>query len=111
MKIKGFIIAGIFIAIIGIGLCIYATTLEDFKITSTYENKTSEYDEINSIVFDGNQDNLIIVPSSDKKTHLNYYENNNYKYEINYNEITKELFIIQKGRHFFNFGNTIKDLK
>ena len=111
MKIKGFLIAGIIFAILGIGLCIFAASLEGFKINSTYEQKKLEIGEVNSIRYEGSQDNLIIVPASDDKTHLNYYENNLYKYDINYNELTKELVITQKGHHFFSIGNQNKNFK
>ena len=111
MKIKGFVIAGIIFVILGIGLCIFAASLEGFKIDSTYEQKNLEIGEVNSIRYDGSQDNLIIVPASDDKTHLNYYENNLYKYDINYNELTKELVIIQKGHHFFSIGNQNNNFK
>lgn len=111
MKNKVLIIVGIILTVLGIGLCIFAATLDGFNLTASYEYKEVEYGEVISIKYEGMKDNLIIEANDNENTYIEYYENNNYYYDITYNELTKELLITQKGSSFFNLRNSINDFK
>lgn len=111
MKVKGFIITGIILSILGIGITAVASTQINFDeefhgifTDPNLEEKKQSFGDIETIVYHGTDENLDIVYGEGENT-FTYYESESLTYEIGYNEEKKELEIIQKHTFtFFNFS-------
>ncbi|MDE5855927.1 MAG: DUF4097 domain-containing protein, partial [Anaeroplasmataceae bacterium] len=107
MKIKGFIITGIILTILGVGATAVASTQMDFKDGYTglfadpnLEEKMETFGEIQKISYDGKDDNIEIIFSEGENT-FTYYESETLTYDVSYDEESKELTIVQS--HSFTF--------
>lgn len=107
MKIKGFIITGIILTILGVGATAVASTQMDFKEGYTglfadpnLEEKVETFGEIQKISYDGKDANIEIIFSEGENT-FTYYESETLTYDISYDEELKELTIVQN--HSFTF--------
>ncbi|MDE6655474.1 MAG: DUF4097 domain-containing protein [Anaeroplasmataceae bacterium] len=109
MKIKGFIITGIILTILGVGATAIASTQLDFQegfagvfADPNLEKKEETFGEIHKIVYDGKDENIDIIYSEGENT-FTYYESDTLTYDISYDEELKELTIHQN--HMFTFFN------
>ncbi|MDE6407512.1 MAG: DUF4097 domain-containing protein [Anaeroplasmataceae bacterium] len=107
MKIKGFVITGIILTILGVGATAVASTQIDFKEGYTalfadpnLEEKQETFGEIQKVTYDGSDENIEIVYGEGENT-FTYYESETLTYDISYDEELKELTIIQN--HSFTF--------
>lgn len=107
MKIKGFIITGIILTILGVGATAVASTQMDFKegypgvfADPNLEEKIETFGEIKKISYDGKDDNIEIIFSEGENT-FTYYESETLTYDVSYDEQLKELTIVQS--HSFTF--------
>ncbi|MDE5547279.1 MAG: DUF4097 domain-containing protein, partial [Anaeroplasmataceae bacterium] len=111
MKIKGFIITGIILTILGVGATAVASTQMDFKegypglfADPNLEKKEETFGEIKKISYDGTDENIDIIYGEGENI-FTYYESDTLTYDISYDEELKELSIIQKHSFtFFNFS-------
>lgn len=111
MKIKGFIITGIILTLLGAGVTAVASTQIDFKngFTGVFadpnlEEKEETFGEIQKIIYDGTDDNIEIIYSESENT-FTYYESDTLTYDVSYDEALKELTIVQKHAvTFFTFS-------
>ncbi|MCM1131505.1 MAG: DUF4097 domain-containing protein [Roseburia sp.] len=101
MKIKGFIITGIILTVLGVGATAVASTQMDFDegYTSLFadpnlEEKMETFGEIKKISYNGKDESLDIVYSEQTNT-FTYYESDALTYDISYDETLKELTIVQ----------------
>lgn len=107
MKIKGLLITGILLLILGVGITAVAATQINFKdefygffSDPTLEEKNETFAAIKKITYDGSDENLEIVYSAEENS-FTYYEGDYLTYDIQYDEEEKELHIIQN--HSFSF--------
>lgn len=107
MKIKGLLITGILLLILGVGITAVAATQINFDeefygffSDPTLEEKHQTFGAIQKITYDGSDENLEIVYSSEENN-FTYYEGDYLTYDIRYDEEAMELHIIQN--HSFSF--------
>ena len=107
MKIKGLLITGILLLILGVGITAVAATQINFEeefygffSDPTLEEKHQTFGAIQKITYDGSDENLEIVYSTEENN-FTYYEGDYLTYDIQYDEEAKELHIIQN--HSFSF--------
>ncbi|MDE7213682.1 MAG: DUF4097 domain-containing protein, partial [Anaeroplasmataceae bacterium] len=111
MKIKGFIISGIILSILGIGITAVASTQIDFdnEFVGAFddpnlEQKEQTFGEITRVIYDASTEGIEIVYGEGDNT-LTYWESKRITYEITYDEDTKTLSIEQDYKFsFFNFS-------
>lgn len=110
MKVKGFIITGIVLLILGGGITAVASTRINFKeefngvfTDPNLEEKNQNFGQIDRVVYDGTDENIDIIYGDENN--FTYYESDSLTYEIDYDEQSKELKIIQNHKFsFFNFS-------
>lgn len=108
MKIKGFIVLGLVLSILGGGIAACATIRKDFAWDAIWkdpelEEKELELKKVSRIEYHGSTDYVII--SEDESSSLKYSEGKYLFYDISYDEETGILKIEQKFNHhtFWNF--------
>lgn len=117
MKIKGLLFSGIVLTLLGAGICVFATTRDDFDIKETYldptiEEKNMTFQEIEKITYEGDADYVIFKKSEDNTNSVTYYEGKHLAYSVEYNEETKEFKIHQDySTIFLNLGFLSKGQK
>ena len=117
MKIKGLLFSGIVLTLIGAGICVFATTRDDFDIKDTYldptiEEKQVTFSQIDKITYEGDADYVIFKKSEDETSSVTYYEGKHLAYSVEYNEETKEFTIRQDySTVFLNLGFLSKGQK
>lgn len=107
MKIKGFLVTGIILCVLGIGATAVASTQIDFNeefdglfTDPSLEEKEESFGEIVKVHYDGAEENLDIIYAEGENT-FTYYEGKSVSYEIRYDEDLKELFINQNRSFSF----------
>ena len=111
MKIRGFIIAGITLVVLGVGSTAIASTQIDFDegfpsafSDPTLVQKEQTFGAISKITYDGSSENLEIHYSEGNNT-FSYYEGEKLTYDITYDEELKTLSIQQNHSYsFLNFS-------
>ncbi|MDE7106410.1 MAG: hypothetical protein K2O22_04510, partial [Anaeroplasmataceae bacterium] len=90
MKIKGFIITGLILTLLGAGVTAVASTQMDFKngFTGVFADPNLEefeenFGDIKKINYDGTDDNIEIIFSEGENT-FTYYESDTLTYDITY---------------------------
>lgn len=115
---KKFIITGIVVLIIGIGIFACGFAISGWNIfametQAPFEEKTfTSNSNITSIQIEDKNTPVILTKSSDDKVHITYYENNKRKYSISENGIlsVKKINNYQWYDYFFNISFQIKSL-
>lgn len=109
MKVKGLIITGIVLAVVGISLTAVASTQININeewntmfVDPSLEEKKETFGDIVKIVYEGSDASVDIVYQEEENS-FTYYEGKNITYDITYDEALQELHI--KQQHSFSFFN------
>ena len=106
MKIKGFLIAGSIVFGIGLIVLVIVSLLPGFSYNNLkypVTEKQYNYDEILNVYYEGDVEGLVIEGTTGDNTEAMWYE-------VNYNETTKSISIIQKTKKYsFSIGNSRND--
>ncbi|MDE5566410.1 MAG: DUF4097 domain-containing protein, partial [Anaeroplasmataceae bacterium] len=99
MKIKGFIVLGLVLSILGAGITACATLRKDFKWENVWkdpelEEKELELKNVKSIEYHGSADYLVIHEA--ESSSIKYSEGKYLTYDISYDEETGSIKIEQK---------------
>ena len=112
MKIKGFLIAGSIVFGIGLIVLVIVSLLPGFSYNNLkypVTEKQYNYDEILNVYYEGDVEGLVIEGTTGDNTVITY-DSEAMWYEVNYNETTKSISIIQKTKKYsFSIGNSRND--
>lgn len=100
MKLRGFIISGLLLAVMGVLIIVIAVTRSDFKKSVIDSNITTEElvysaSEVQNITFEANVENLIVKQSENGEIKIISKSSEYFNYEFNKNDETKTLTIKQ----------------